>query len=182
MLITLPHRATEIYYSQVFLDTPATGVLLSFSFHSLSCRSLSLSTDKPYLHAILPLAATHPVWKTLASIRRSDVLALHYTRDGIYAMVVRPVIPQNHKVCYLTRLSMALPLSVSLSSRIGSTVFHPFCNFLSTTYAMKSQQRNEIEILLYEWPAENGRCRFIRPVETVDALRNFVIYDHIFPF
>lgn len=27
--------------------------------------------------------------------------------------------------------------------------------------AMKSQWRSEIEILLYEWPAENGRRGFI---------------------
>jgi len=69
--------------------------------------------------------------------------------------------PAEHKVRYLDHLST---LRVSVFQYRDSIPFSLSLSFSLTFFlaAMKSRQRSEIEILLYGWPAENGRRGFIR--------------------
>lgn len=137
MLITTSRGATEIYYSpgrstgELSLRAPKDTRAVPFSFHSLFSKnafSVSERGGNPYLPGclrfslsfllpsslpsprtahlrVLPLARSNPRSRT----RRAGVLALHYTRGGIYATAVAPVIPRNHKVRYLDRLSATPP-------------------------------------------------------------------------
>lgn len=186
MLITTPRCNGNLLFPGVLRRysfrclPPVTAGTLTTLYLFIPVVSLCLrdAGDDPYLRAsslfLFRSRRPSPVQNSPAcgAPKNRRVLALHYTRAGIYATAVGPVIPRNHKVRYLDRLSTAVPLRAS-DPRLYALLLRSRRPFLPLSissspslglsfWTMKSRRRSEIEILLDEWPAENGRRGFIR--------------------
>lgn len=163
---------SKYLYADNVWDTLCNGIYCYQAFSSalstapphsrLSVLSLFIplfprrSASKPIM-CVLPF--THCYHGEFKSPRGTVVLALHYTHSGIYAMAMGLVIPQNHKVRYLDRLSTALRLHGSVP-RLSLPSF-PYLSFLPSSHE-KSTEQAKLKSFSTDGPRKSGRRWFIR--------------------